>query len=136
MEFHLARGVPIVALRQPKCILLVEDELLIRILVSDSLRDEGYEVVEAFNGDEAVEILTAGKAVDLVFSDVRMPGGTDGLGLLKFVKARFPDLPVILTSGHLDPRHASMAGAVAFLGKPYRIDEALEAVACEVAKLQ
>jgi DNA-binding NtrC family response regulator len=70
-------------------ILVVEDELFIRMFISDAFRDEGYTVIEAFNADEAVDILKAGKAVDLVFSDVRMPGTLDGIGLLRFIKERF-----------------------------------------------
>ena len=117
------------------CILLVEDELLIRMVIGDSLREAGFEVVEAFNGEEAIDALVAGKAIDLVFSDVRMPGSVDGLELLSFVKHRFPDIPVILTSGHLDPVRAIAAGAVAFLGKPYAVDTASAMIATQLAKL-
>ncbi len=54
--------------------LVVEDEMLIRIMVSDSLRDAGLNVIEAFNADEAIRILHSGVKVDLMLSDVRMPG--------------------------------------------------------------
>ncbi len=92
-------------------ILIVEDEVLIRIMVSDELRDAGYEVIEAATADEAVEILQTALPFDLVFSDVRMPGSMDGLGLLACVRARFPALPVIITSGHMDPALAAVNGA-------------------------
>ena len=115
-------------------ILVVEDELLIRLLISDVLRDAGYEVVEAVNGDEALDLINAGIAVDLVLSDVRMPGSTDGLALLKFVREKLADLPVIIVSGHLEPQVALAAGAAQFLAKPFKIEEALKVVEIEIQK--
>jgi CheY-like chemotaxis protein len=115
-------------------ILVVEDELLIRMFVSDLLRDTGYDVVEAVNGDEALDILNAEVAVDLVLSDVRMPGSTDGLALLQFVREKLADLPVIITSGHLEPDVALAAGASQFLAKPFKVEEALKVVELEVNK--
>ena len=121
------------ALRAPH-ILVVEDEIFIRMMISDAFRDRGFSVIEAFNGDEAADLLMAGKAVDLVFSDVRMPGSLDGLGLLDFVRRHAPDLPVILTSGHLEPKLALAQGARHFLRKPYQIDAVLGLVASELGK--
>lgn len=120
--------------KRPVHILVVEDELFIRMSVSDAFRDEGYTVIEAFNADEAVDILTAGKAVDLVFSDVRMPGSLDGMGLLKFIKERFSSLPVVLASGHLEPNVALAGGANHFLSKPFQIGTVLEVVATQLDK--
>ena len=87
-----------------KCILVVEDELLIRLIVSDELRDAGYDVIEAFNADEALTVLRSLVRVDLVISDVRMPGSLDGLGLLAEVRATWvrtnrPELEVRLAGG-------------------------------------
>lgn len=115
-------------------ILVVEDEMITRMVISDVLRDEGYTVIEAFNADEAVDILTAGKSVDLVFSDVRMPGTLDGLGLLRFIKQRFCNLPVILASGHLDPAEARAEGADHLFAKPYRVEAVVDLVANELIK--
>lgn len=103
-------------------ILIVEDEFLIRMVVADHLRDAGFHVTEAFNGDEAIEILKSGAAVDLVFTDVRMPGLTDGMGVLRFVKESQPHLPVMMTSGHLEPALAYAGGASQFLSKPCDLD--------------
>ena len=108
---------PQAALR--KCILVVEDEVLIRSLVSDELRDEGYVVVEAFNADEALDILKTEICIDLIFSDVRMPGLLDGMDLLAIVRNSRPTLPVVITSGHLEPTIALEKGAAQFVGKPY-----------------
>jgi CheY-like chemotaxis protein len=115
-------------------VLVVEDELVIRMLISDALRDEGYNVIEAFNGDEAVDILNAGLAVDLIVSDVRMPGSLDGLGLLDFARQHFPVLPIILTSGHLQPSLAMAKGATHFLDKPFLIESLLRLVAAELSE--
>jgi DNA-binding NtrC family response regulator len=115
-------------------ILVVEDEVLIRMVISDALRDEGFTVIEAFNADEAADILIAGKVVDLVFSDVRMPGSLDGVGLLAFVKEHFPQLPVILSSAHLEPSVALTGGARHFLSKPYKVGTAVDLIAEELAK--
>lgn len=117
-------------------LLIVEDELFIRMFVCDVLRDAGYDVVEAVNGDEALDILKAGVAIDLVLSDVRMPGSTDGMALLAFVRKNLADLPVIITSGHLASEIALAQGAAQFLAKPFRVEEALKMVDLEVAKLK
>jgi DNA-binding NtrC family response regulator len=108
------------------CILLVEDELLIRLVIADELRDVGHHVVEACDADEAVTILEATEP-DLIITDVRMPGTMDGIGLLGFVKRSFPTIPVIITSGHLDPAHAIERGASLFVAKPYTFDAVVKA---------
>lgn len=64
-------------------ILVVEDELFVRMFISDALRDAGYRVLEAFNGDEAVEILDSGAHVDLVLSDVRCRARSMAWGCLR-----------------------------------------------------
>ena len=115
-------------------ILVVEDELLVRIMVSDFLREAGYHVIEACNADEAVSILNSGTRIDLVLTDVRMPGSMDGLGLLQYLQDRSPRLPVILTSGHLLPADAIARGAAHFLGKPYSLDYAVSLVELELSK--
>ncbi|WBH17453.1 response regulator [Sphingomonas radiodurans] len=120
---------------RPLRLLVVEDEMLIRMVVSEVLRDAGYDVVEAANGDEALELLRAGVAIDLVLSDVRMPGSTDGLALLAFVRKYHAEVPVIISSGHLESQVALDAGASQFLGKPFRVEQALAMVESEMKKI-
>jgi CheY-like chemotaxis protein len=86
---------------KPKAILLVEDESLIRIPIAESLRDIGYEVIEAGNADEAVIIVNSSVHVDLVISDVQMPGQMDGRALVKYLTIERPETPIILASGVL-----------------------------------
>ena len=109
-------------------VLVVEDEFLIRLLVADHLREAGFTVLEAFNGDEAIAILTAGAVVDLVFTDVRMPGAADGMALLEFVQRTQPELPVLMTSGHLEPELAYAGGAARFLPKPCDPEAVIDAI--------
>lgn len=97
-----------------KCVLVVEDELLIRMFLSDELRDAGFHVIEAFNADEALVVLRS-VVPDIIVSDVRMPGSLDGIGLLAAVRETFPTLPVIITSAHLQPALAVSDGAVLFM---------------------
>lgn len=109
-------------------VLVVEDEFLIRMIVADHLRETGFTVVEACSGDEAITILKSGVLIDLVFTDVRMPGATDGLALLAYVKRTQPDTPVVITSGHLAPGLALSGGATQFLSKPCDLDSITQAL--------
>jgi DNA-binding NtrC family response regulator len=126
------RGDPATEAR--KRILLVEDELLIRLLVGDELRNAGYDVIEAANANEALTVLRSLVRVDLIISDVRMPGSLDGLGLLAIVRETFPTLPVIITSGHLESRLPIADGAARFLAKPFAMDAVVSAVQMELAR--
>ncbi|MFM9934563.1 MAG: response regulator [Novosphingobium sp.] len=107
-------------------ILVVEDDVMIRMLMVDILSDEGYAVVEAASGDEGLDILSSGRHLDLVITDVRMPGKIDGVTLTGEAKRAYPTLPVIVVSGHLHPEAASRADA--FLCKPYAPSTFLEIV--------
>jgi DNA-binding response OmpR family regulator len=80
-------------------VLVVEDEVLIRIAIADYLRECGYRVLEAGSGDEAVAVLKTDIRVDVVFTDVTMPGTLNGFGLAQWVRVERPGVRVILTSG-------------------------------------
>ncbi|WP_256839757.1 response regulator [Sphingopyxis sp. KK2] len=100
-------------------ILVVEDEFLIRFMLADSLREVGYRILEAANGVEALDILRSGQTVDLMVTDVRMPGEVDGLELMRRSKSLAPSRPVIICSAHLFEQDVHPADA--FLAKPYSI---------------
>ena len=117
---------PAFALKR-QCILVVEDEFLIRFMLSDELRDAGYQVIEACDATEAVSVLKTVQP-DLIISDVRMPGPLDGMGLLALVRETTPALPVIIISGHLHPAHALIEGATQFVAKPYLMEAVVDAV--------
>lgn len=113
--------------KAPQCILVVEDEILIRLLLCDILDDAGYDVIEASNAAEALDIL-ARTSPDLIVSDVKMPGLLDGMELLALVKRLYPKLPVIITSGHFPATIALDAGADSFIPKPYERQPMLKVV--------
>lgn len=115
------------------CILVVEDEFLIRLVLCESLREEGYFVIEARNADEALVILDL-QMPNLVITDVRMPGSVDGIGLLALVKLSHPKLPVIMTSGHFSADNALAAGADNFITKPYMREPMLKMVRDQLTK--
>ena len=107
-------------------ILVVDDDALIRLTLSDFLQDQGFKVLEASTGDEALAIMAApGFFVDLVLTDVMMPGLTDGFALAKWIGENQPEIPVIVTSG--DGAKAAAAkengDSFQFVPKPYDLDE-------------
>ena len=116
------------------CILVVEDELLIRIMLSDSLRDVGYHVIEANSADEALSLLET-FVPDLILSDVRMPGTIDGMGLLSIVKVSHPEVPVIIVSAHFESHVAIASGAADFVSKPYTCELVVKIVEKQLAKM-
>lgn len=77
-------------------ILVVEDDVLIRMPIAQYLRDCGYRVIEAVSADEAMMVLTQETAVDIVFSDLEMPGTLDGFGLARWVRDHRPGVDVLL----------------------------------------
>ena len=99
-------------------VLIVEDEVLIRMLLSEALRQEGYAVVEAANADEALSVLESSPSPDVLITDVKMPGSIDVFELAAYVRRTKPELKVIITSGHASPDRA-IGVADAFLPKPY-----------------
>lgn len=103
-------------------------------MLSDVLRDADFDVIEASNADEALEILKSPIRIDLMISDVRMPGSMDGLGLLAIVRTTLPILPVIITSAHLEPMLAITDGATQFVAKPFSLEFVVEAVRAELEK--
>ena len=102
-------------------VLVVEDEILIRMMVSESLRHAGCEVVEAASADEALEVLSASTGPDVLITDVKMPGAVDGLELASRVRKAHPGLKVVITSGHAPARNADGL-ADAFLAKPFALE--------------
>lgn len=100
-------------------ILVVEDEILVRAVAAANLPDCGFDVIEAGDADEAIRILQAGIRVDIVFSDVNMPGSLDGFGLALWLRRERPDLKFILTSGAPPIAHDASVAHGPILAKPY-----------------
>jgi len=105
-------------------ILVVEDELLIRLHVADTLRDRGFKVIEVADASAALEVLQADLPVDAVFTDVSLPGNMDGFGLARWIRNHRPGLPVALTSGEVTADHAHAVSAnETFFAKPCDYDD-------------
>jgi CheY-like chemotaxis protein len=118
-------------------VLVVEDEILIRLVIADYLRECGYRVHEAASAEEAVVILQSPEvSVDVVFSDVEMPGSMDGFGLARWVRANKPGMQVILTSGA--ERSADIAATLCEAGpllkKPYPSQDVVDRIRQLMAK--
>lgn len=107
-------------------VLVVEDDIFIRMDLAEALRAEGYAVLEAVNGDEALALLDSGVACRLVVSDMQMPGRTDGRALAAHLKTERPDLPVVLASGSCAAETVEAAG---FVAKPYDPSQVVALVA-------
>jgi len=102
----------------PGAILVVEDEVLVRAMVAEALREKGYTVVEAGNADEALTILQGGTKVHIVFTDISMPGSIDGMDLARIVCSKYPGIDVLVTSGELRSTKVE-EGVKGFFSKPY-----------------
>ena len=104
-------------------ILAVEDDRMVRDYVAAQLRSLGYAVIPASNAAEALAILDGGAALDLLFTDVIMPGGVDGRELADQARRRRPSLKVLFTSGYTQTaivHHGRLDPGVLLLAKPYR----------------
>ncbi|WP_207459271.1 PAS domain S-box protein [Azospirillum sp. SYSU D00513] len=100
-------------------VLVVEDDPIVAMTVGTALEDAGFTVLRAATADEALPLLETG-AVDLLFSDVVMPGSMSGVDLAREAQSRFPGLPVILATGYSE--EIARATGIQVLAKPYRID--------------
>ena len=100
-------------------VLIVEDELLLRMNAVDMIEAAGFEVVEAANADEAIEILEARRDIGVVFTDIQMPGSMDGLKLVRAVRGRWPPIKIVATSGHIGVAQTDLPEDGRFLPKPY-----------------
>jgi CheY-like chemotaxis protein len=100
-------------------VLIVEDEFLLRLDAANMIGAAGFEVVEAANADEAIEILEARRDITVVFTDIQMPGSMDGLKLARAVRGRWPPIKIVATSGHFNVGETDLPEGGRFLRKPY-----------------
>jgi CheY-like chemotaxis protein len=122
-----------VRLAKQPLVLVVEDEVLVRMSVSSDLRAHGFSVIEAHDADEAVQVLKLRDDVDVVFSDIVMPGHMNGADLaLTWMRQHKPTLPVLLTSG-VAHGLLSVKGTGTVLPKPYDIDRVAETLRALIA---
>jgi two-component system, response regulator PdtaR len=104
----------------PPVVLVVEDEPLLQILATEGLEDAGFEVLAAWNADEALRVLEErAESVQVLFTDVRMPGSMDGMALAQAVHRRWPHILLVLSSGHARPSEDDLPDHGRFVPKPY-----------------
>jgi len=107
-----------------RTVLVVEDHFLTRWSAAEYLRYVGFRVIEAVNAAEAIAIVSCGTDVDLVFSDINMPGGDNGYAIARWVAKHRPLTPVLLTSGEPEHPEAYVKGPFCqFVPKPYEVSK-------------
>jgi CheY-like chemotaxis protein len=108
-------------------VLVVEDEALVRDMIAEELRDAGFAVLEAEDGEVASTLLTDSKPVDVLFTDIRLPGQLDGWAIARLARQLRANLPVIYATGYTVDRAAEVPGAI-FLHKPYQPSQIVETI--------
>ena len=110
-------------------VLIVDDEFLVRLNAIDIAERAGHAVLNAANAVDALRILEGRSDIEIVFSDVTMPGGIDGISLVGMIRSRWPTVRPILTSGKSLPSGTPLPAGVQFLPKPYTSNELGEVLA-------
>src|SRR4051795_7120859 len=104
-------------------VLIVEDEMVLRMRAVDIVEDAGFRAVEAVNADQAMAILESRSDISLLLTDIQMPGSIDGLKLAHAVHDRWPSIKIILVSGQVKPSEAERPTDSRFFGKPLAIEQ-------------
>lgn len=113
-------------------ILVVEDEPLIRMSALDELQDKGFDVLEARDADEALRLLNSDIRIDVLFTDIDMPGTMDGLKLANAVRDRWPPVAILIASGKRSLSSSELPPKALFFSKPYNLD-VIAKTACDLA---
>lgn len=109
-------------------VLVVEDECIIRMSAAATLEDAGFGVLEAGNSAEALQLLLKHREINVMMTDVCMPGEMDGLDLVDCVQRFHPAIRSLVVSGNASARQARDAGAFGFLPKPYMAHSLVRAI--------
>ena len=118
----------------PAVVLVVEDEMLLRMRAVDMVEDAGYTSVEAVDADAAFAILESRSDIALLFTDIQMPGTMDGLKLAHAVHARWPPIKIILVSGQLKPANTEIPANSRFFGKPLEAKVMIALMQCMIGR--
>jgi two-component sensor histidine kinase/CheY-like chemotaxis protein len=108
---------------EPPKVLVVEDEMVLRMRAADIVEDAGFSPVEAVNADEALAILESRSDIAVLFTDIQMPGSMDGLKLAHAVHTRWPDIKIVLVSGQVKPSDGERPADSRFFGKPLGVEQ-------------
>lgn len=109
--------------RDPKTVVVVEDEFLVRMLAVEILTDAGFAVIEAEDAEAAlVSLQNPALDIRLVFTDIHMPGSMNGLELAHHIRSHWPHIALLIASGKERPPPAKLPAESVFLEKPYHPD--------------
>ena len=112
----------------PIRVLVVEDETFILMDAVEMLRAAGFDILEATNADEAIQMLERYSDIRLIFTDVDMPGSMNGLKLSAAVRDRWPPVKIIATSGHFKVQAGDLPAGARFISKPYKPAQLISAI--------
>jgi CheY-like chemotaxis protein len=107
------------ATRSTHAVLVVEDELHLRMIIAETFEDAGFKVFQAGSASEAIEILNCESDIRAVFTDVEMPGTMDGIALAHVIRDRWPPTILIVSSASYDHSNKPFPSNASFLQKPY-----------------
>lgn len=125
----VAAGLPDAPAGAGQVVLLVDDDQSVRKSTNMLLRTLGYMVIEAERGAQAIEILQQTQRIDIVLSDIVMPGGVSGIDLARWIAAEQPHRPLILMSGAVSPEQiADLSIKAPMLRKPYRVEDLVKLI--------
>lgn len=116
-------------------LLVVEDEMLLRLDFADLAQTAGFETIEASSADEAIEILHERDDIRVIVTDIRMPGTMNGIELAHYVRDRWPPTIIVICSGNEPPSAESLPRNTRFMPKPCtgnRAEELLETIKSEL----
>ena len=100
-------------------VLIVEDDVLLRMLVVDVVEEAGFEAIQAAHADEAIDVLKCRSDVAILLTDIDMPGSMNGLQLVHEVRKRWPRIRPVVMSGQVKPHLSDLPPGVRFFAKPY-----------------
>ena len=105
-------------MKSERAVLVVDDEPLVRMDLSSLLEDYGFTVFEAGTASQAIAVLEANAQIQVVFTDITMPGTMDGLALSRHIRDRWPPTIIVVVSGNARPKEDAMATDAMFIAKP------------------
>lgn len=109
-------------------VLVVDDDVLVRVAVSENLRDAGFQVLEAASAHDALGVMLAQMPIHVLITDLRMPGAMDGFGLALAARGSAPDTKVLVMSAFLPESQRADLSAFEFLQKPFHPQLLIERV--------
>ncbi|GGE07258.1 response regulator [Aureimonas endophytica] len=108
--------------------LVAEDEPLLRMEAADTLEEAGFTVLEAATSDAALRHLEAHGSIELLFTDIEMPGPIDGIGLAREVAQRWPGVSIVVCSGRYSLQPGDLPRQARFIAKPFTPDLMIQAI--------